>query len=57
MSESMADHKPQNQTRLTRAVDQAETLIPDTGMAGGGGTASLQNYHSRVAPERFNLRL
>ena len=37
MSESMADHKPQNQTRLTRAVDQAETLIPDTGMAGGGG--------------------
>ena len=35
MSESMADHKPQNQTRLTRAVDQAETLIPDTGMAGG----------------------
>lgn len=56
MSESMADHKPQNQTRLTRAVDQAETLIPDTGMA-GGGTASLQNYHSRVAPERFNLRL
>ena len=36
MSESMADHQPQNQTRLTRAVDQAETLIPDTGMAGGG---------------------
>ena len=46
MSESMADHKPQNQTRLTRAVDQAETLIPDTGMAGGGHSFVAKLPHS-----------
>ena len=37
MSESMADHKPQNQTRLTRPVDQAALSIPDNGISGGGG--------------------